>query len=204
MKIKKITEIDQYNTYLHNRIYEVMAIDASEIPHKERMALQTNLEYKILEKRNFFRTGYLETVELFNKVFLPALGSTNHRTLFLAVQARELVPYFLVVPNNDEVDEWIENRIQRATNLCKLFPKIPLVLAYSELCPYRSMSVKQSRSGRHDHAAQVKQLEEKMAHLITLFTEMKEIQLKQSKNRRIFIELENRYQYEFSEIINKI
>lgn len=202
MKIKKLQEVDQYNTYLHNRIHEVMAINAAEIPRSERMVLQDRLENKILERQNFIRTGYIETVELFNKVFCPELIGNDQQILFLAVQARELIPYFLEMPERGDGDEWIESRIQRATQICTqrptMPPTMPLVLIYSELCPYRSITSRPKRA--LELLTRIKELEKERDRLQRALIELSQVRKRQIESIQVFTELQQAFQREYIDI----
>ena len=198
MKIKKLQEVDQYNTYLHNRIHEVMAINAAEIPRSGRMALQDSLENKLLERQNFIRTGFIETVELFNKVFCPQLVGANQQILFLAVQARELIPYFLEIPERGDGDEWIEKRIQKATQICTQGTMMPLVLIYAELCPYRSIAPRQKRT--IDQSIRIQELETERDRLQKALIEVNRVRKRQLESIQIFTELQHAFQREYIDI----
>ena len=203
MRLRKLHELDQYNTYLHNRIYEVMAIESSEVPREERTDLQDKLEMKILEKQNFFRTGFDETVELFNKTFCPALRRTDQRVLFLAVQARELIPIFFGQKGQVEMDTWIDERVQKATDLCVSTINItPIVITYTALCPYKPMSVRPKPC--REQKEHVERLETEVERLKTLMTRVNELQTKLANNRRVFTALGSVYQRELSDIIRQL
>lgn len=200
MKLRKLQELDQYNAYLHNRIYEIMAVEASEIPKGERSSLKDKLEHKILENRNFFRAGYEEIVELFNRTFCPTLRTSDQRILFLAVQARELIPTFFGQSRQDDVDTWIEERIQKATDICVSSKDLtPMVITYPALCPYKPMSMRPKIDP--EHLEQVKQLQREIARLRATLTEVDQIQKKLAENRRVFTALGTVYQRELIDII---
>ena len=200
MRLRKLQDLDQYNAYLHNRIFEVMAVEASEIPREERPSLKDKLEGKILQKRNFFRSGYEEIVELFNRTFCPTLRISDQRILFLAVQARELIPTFFGHSQQEEVDTWIEDRIQKATDICVSSKDLtPMVIAYTALCPYKQMSVRHKTDP--EHLEQVKQLQAEIQRLKTILTEVDQIQKKLADNRRVFTTLGTAYQRELVNLV---
>ena len=137
MKFRSLNDITEHNNHMKNRVYEILAVWANDIPLSKQAALQRFLQEKILDVRNFFPTDFVGTVELYNQTCCPDLSEEFQQILFVSTQSRNVVSSFFHLPQEEDEELWIEERMRLAKELCEgMYPTMPKILVYKDLSPY--------------------------------------------------------------------
>ena len=152
MKFRSLGDIHQHNNHMQNRVYEVLAVWANEIPLAKQTALKRDLEGKIRETRNFFNADFYDIVKLYNETCCPQLPAGYSLILFVSTQAREMISSFFNLPPEEDENAWIEERIQTASEICTgLHPIMPPVLVYKDLSPYQPYLLRNAEIAKQEN-----------------------------------------------------